>query len=322
MNLIKKPSWEIKENYVTDERLVTNRRKFLNSLTAVTVGSVINGSLFGNSVWANENLQKINNSFKNKELSINARITPETLSSKYNNFFEFGSTKNIWKEAQKLSTDGWSINISGLVEKPLKLDTDSLISKFSLEERIYRHRCVEAWSMVVPWTGFKLSKLVAFAQPLSTAKFVEFKTFFTPKEATEQRARWYPWPYTEGLTIEEATNELAFMVVGAYGKILHKQFGAPIRLHLPWKYGFKSIKSIVEINFTSTRPVSFWETLANNEYGFWANVNPEVPHPRWSQKTERVLGGDTRNTEIYNGYGPQVAGLYSKFQNLGNSLFR
>ena len=319
MHFLNKPSWDIKETFVTDERIVKSRRAFLGSLGAVSIAGGFGTDVLANTAWANQNPYFAP---RNEKFNPTDNITPEKLSSKYNNFFEFGSTKNIWKEAQNLNTKEWTVNISGLVEKPFTLDTDALTQKFSLEERIYRHRCVEAWSMVVPWTGFQLSKLVDFARPLSSAKFLEFKTFFSPEEATEQRARWYPWPYTEGLTIEESTNELAFMVVGAYGKSLHKQFGAPIRLHLPWKYGFKSIKSIVEINFTSKRPVSFWETLASNEYGFWANVNPDVSHPRWSQKTERVLGGGERDTEIYNGYGPQVAGLYDKFQSLGDTLFR
>ena len=319
MHFLNKPSWDIKETFVTDERIVKSRRAFLASLGSVSITGGFGTDVLANTAWASQNSHIAP---RNQKFNPTDNITPEKLSSKYNNFFEFGSTKNIWKEAQNLNTKEWAVNISGLVEKPFTLDTDALTKKFPLEERIYRHRCVEAWSMVVPWTGFQLSKLVDFARPLSSAKFLEFKTFFSPNEATEQRARWYPWPYTEGLTIEEATNELSFMVVGAYGKSLHKQFGAPIRLHLPWKYGFKSIKSIVEINFTSKRPVSFWETLANNEYGFWANVNPDVSHPRWSQKTERVLGGGERDTELYNGYGAQVAGLYNKFQSLGDTLFR
>ena len=319
MHFLNKPSWDIKETFVTDERIVKSRRAFLASLGAVSITGGFGTDVLANTAWASQNSHIAP---RNQKFNPADNITPEKLSSKYNNFFEFGSTKNIWKEAQNLNTKEWAVNISGLVEKPFTLDTDALTKKFPLEERIYRHRCVEAWSMVVPWTGFQLSKLVDFARPLSSAKFLEFKTFFSPNEATEQRARWYPWPYTEGLTIEEATNELSFMVVGAYGKSLHKQFGAPIRLHLPWKYGFKSIKSIVEINFTSKRPVSFWETLANNEYGFWANVNPDVSHPRWSQKTERVLGGGERDTELYNGYGAQVAGLYDKFESLGDTLFR
>lgn len=166
--------------------------------------------------------------------------------------------------------------------------------------------------MVVPWIGFPLASLVAMAKPLSGAKYVQFQTFHDPETARGQRQFWYPWPYTEGLTMAEAQNDLALMVVGAYGKVLHKPFGAPVRLHLPWKFGFKSIKSIDRITFTSERPVSFWEALQSAEYGFWANVNPEVPHPRWSQATERVLGTDERiPTELFNGYGAEVAELYT-----------
>ena len=179
--------------------------------------------------------------------------------------------------------------------------------------------------MVVPWTGFELSNLLKISKPLSSAKFIKFFTFYDPKVATEQKARWYPWPYTEGLTIEEASNPLSFLVLGAYGKILHKPFGAPIRLHLPWKYGFKSIKSIVRIEFTENRPVSFWEELNPNEYGFWANVNPKVNHPRWSQERERVLGGagETIPTKIFNGYGAEGAHLYKNLESSeGLRLYR
>ncbi len=253
------------------------------------------------------------------------KITDENISSKYNNFYEFGSTKYIAKEAEALETEGWTIKVDGLVEKPFKISVDKLITTMPLEERIYRHRCVEAWSMVVPWTGFELSNLLKISKPLSSAKFIKFYTFYDPKVATEQKARWYPWPYTEGLTIEEASNPLSFLVLGAYGKILHKPFGAPIRLHLPWKYGFKSIKSIVRIEFTENRPVSFWEELNPNEYGFWANVNPKVNHPRWSQERERVLGGagETIPTKIFNGYGAEVAHLYKNLESSeGLRLYR
>jgi sulfoxide reductase catalytic subunit YedY len=176
--------------------------------------------------------------------------------------------------------------------------------------------------MVVPWIGSPLAALVALARPLGSARFVAFETFQNPDVARGQRQFWYPWPYTEGLTMEEAGNELAFMVVGAYGKVLHKSFGAPLRLHLPWKYGFKSIKSIVRISFTDTRPVGFWEELQASEYGFWANVNPEVAHPRWSQATERVLGTDERvPTVLFNGYGEEVAHLYAAVDE-GDRLWR
>ena len=209
-------------------------------------------------------------------------------------------------------TDPWTVTIDGLVEAEMQLDADDLISKIGgLEERLYRHRCVEAWAMAVPWTGVPLANLVKLAKPRPEAKYLRMETFFDPRVALGQKQSWYPWPYVEGLTLEEATNELAFLATGIYGKPMPAQNGAPIRLVTPWKYGFKSIKSIRRFTFTETRPVSFWEQLNRREYGFWANVNPHVPHPRWSQKTERLLGTDKNvATQLFNGYGPQVAGLY------------
>ena len=198
-----------------------------------------------------------------------------------------------------------------MVAKPLEIGIDDLLKKMPLEERLYRHRCVEAWSMTIPWSGFPFAKLVELAQPLGSAKYVKMQTFLNPKVASGQRQNWYPWPYIEGLTIAEATNDVAFLVTGAYGHPLAKQHGAPLRLAGPWKYGFKSVKSIVHFTFTDVRPKSFWESLQASEYGFWANVNPEVPHPRWSQATERVLGTDERiPTKLFNGYGEYVASLY------------
>ena len=190
-----------------------------------------------------------------------------------------------------------------------------------LEERVYRLRCVEAWSMVVPWSGFPLSALVKLAEPLSTAKYVRMETFMDPDNAKGQKQHWYPWPYIEGLSIEEAMNDLAFIATGIYGKPMPRQNGAPLRLAVPWKYGFKSTKSIVRLTFTSERPVSFWEELQASEYGFWANVNPEVPHARWSQSSEQPLGGGGKRipTLLYNGYGEQVADLYKGMQ--GERLF-
>jgi methionine sulfoxide reductase catalytic subunit len=180
-----------------------------------------------------------------------------------------------------------------------------------LEERLYRHRCVEAWSMAIPWSGFPLAKLVELAQPLGSAKYLRMETFLDRETAPGQRAVWYPWPYVEGLTIPEATNELAFLVTGAYGKPVSKSQGAPLRLAVPWKYGFKSIKSIVRFNFTDQRPKTFWEALQAQEYGFWANVNPQVPHPRWSQASEELIGiGERRPTLLFNGYADYVANLY------------
>ena len=192
--------------------------------------------------------------------------------------------------------------------------------KLPLEERLYRFRCVEAWAMAVPWTGIPLKSFVALAKPLSGAKYIRFETFLNPRVAPGQNQRWYPWPYVEGLTIAEAANELPLLVTGIYGKPLPTQHGAPIRLITPWKYGFKSVKSIRKISFVAERPKTFWEALQASEYGFWANVNPAVPHPRWSQASEQVLGSrDRRPTLIYNGYGEQVAGLYKGLE--GEQLF-
>ena len=322
MHNITKPRWWISENKVTNENTFRNRREIISAGIAGSASIIIPSS-----VWAStEGVKQFNTVKRNLRFSENNRkITEEYINTKYNNFYEFGSTKYIASEAEALVTEGWTLDIAGLVEKSKIISVDDLISKIPLEERIYRHRCVEAWSMVVPWIGFQLSDLIQLCKPLSGAKYIKFYTFFNPEIATEQRARWYPWPYTEGITMEEALNPLTFIVVGAYGKILHKPFGAPIRLHLPWKYGFKSIKSIVKIEFADTRPVSFWEELSPKEYGFWANVNPEVNHPRWSQAQERVLGGagDYIPTELYNGYGEEVAYLYNKLiKSEGSKLFR
>ncbi len=239
-------------------------------------------------------------------------ITPENVNTHYNNFYEFGMVKDIADAAAELKTHPWTLEFDGLVEKPRKVGIDDLMKAMALEERLYRHRCVETWAMTVPWTGFPLRALIDYAKPLSGAKFVQFQTFKDPRVAPGQRQFWYPWPYTEGLTMAEATNDLAFMVTGAYGKPLNNSFGAPIRLHVPWKYGFKSAKSIVKISFVEQQPKTFWEALAVSEYGFWANVNPAVPHPRWSQATEELLGTHQRvPTTIFNGYGDMVAGLYT-----------
>jgi sulfoxide reductase catalytic subunit YedY len=220
-------------------------------------------------------------------------------------------SKNIAKAAQALKLRPWAVKIDGMVEKAQEIGLDDLIRKMPLEERLYRHRCVEAWSMAIPWSGFPFARLVELAKPLSSAKYVRMETFLDPAVASGQRASQYPWPYVEGLTIAEATNELAFLVTGTYGKPVSKQQGAPLRLAVPWKYGFKSIKSIVRFNFTDQRPKSYWEALQASEYGFWANVNPQVSHPRWSQATEELIGqGERRPTLLFNGYGDYVAGLY------------
>ncbi len=316
MNVIRRPSWHIPENQATSEAVFLNRRSLLaamgfGAVAASTPRAYAAAPFEGAATHPNYR-------------DAGRKITPETINSTYNNFYEFGSHKQIAREAQALQTEGWTVTLDGLVDKPMKLTTDDLIAKMGLEERVYRHRCVEAWSMVAPWVGFPLSKLVALAAPLSNAKYVRFETFLDDEMARGQRQHWYPWPYTEAVTIEEAANDLPFMVMGAYGQVLHKQFGAPIRLHLPWKYGFKSIKSITRISFVEERPVGFWEELQKKEYGFWANVNPEVDHPRWSQATERDLEtGDRIPTQLFNGYGTEVASLYAgKEAEFGERLWR
>ncbi len=330
--------WELKEAVATPEAVALNRRQVIAGAAAVaggiiaTAGAARSSWLFGGvdeeAVKKTIEAVKSDPSFalypvkQNPAFATAGReITPEVINASYNNFYEFGSSKVVYEPAQALNLRPWTIKIDGLVEKPLEVGIDDLLKQMPLEERIVRHRCVEAWAMVVPWSGFALKSLVELAKPLGSAKYVRFETFLDKAIAPGQGYDFgYPWPYVEGLTMAEATNELAFMATGAYGKPLAKQFGAPIRLHTPWKYGFKSLKSIVKMSFTEERPKSFWESLQASEYGFWANINPEVSHPRWSQATERVLGTDERvPTMLYNGYGEWVASLYQGLE--GERLF-
>ncbi len=310
--------WEIPERMATDEKVFLNRRSFMMGAGAIAAASAIGTGGLVNAARAEGDADPTADLYpadRNEFYKIERALTPENINSRYNNFYEFGSHKEISDRAQALQTRPWTVTLDGEVEEEREVDIDTLIRAMGVEERLYRHRCVEAWSMTIPWSGFPLARLVDYARPLSSTKYVVMQTFQDSSVASGQRQFWYPWPYTEGLTIEEATNELAFMVTGAYGQPAAKQFGAPLRLAVPWKYGFKSIKSIVRITFTSERPISFWEQLNASEYGFWANVNPEVPHPRWSQANERVLGENrTIPTVIYNGYGEQVADLYKNME--------
>ena len=329
--LIRTPrSWEIPERRATPESCWLNRRNLVKSLAAGPILAAGLPSVAGaaedvvelaNEQAAADPTADLYPAGTNPAFADAGRpVTPEADNLTYNNFYEFGSHKQIWQRAADLARRPWAVTFDGLVEEPRTIDIDTLIRSVSLEERVYRHRCVEAWSMVVPWAGFSMRDLVALAGPLGSARYVVMQTFEDPDVAPGQGQFWYPWPYTEGVTIEEAANDLAFIVTGAYGKPMANQFGVPLRLHLPWKYGFKSIKSIVRVTFTEERPVSFWEELAGSEYGFWANVNPDVHHPRWSQARERVLGTqETVPTLIYNGYGEEVASLYSGMEN--ESLF-
>jgi sulfoxide reductase catalytic subunit YedY len=321
MHILKRRGWEIPERLATPAHVFFNRRQFMAGTGAVAAAAILPPTaLAKEDPSASLYPAPVNPAYQDAGRPITARGYNIT----FNNFYEFGSSKQVYRAAEKLPIRPWEISIEGLVEKPFVIAIDELLKKVTLEERVYRHRCVEAWAMTVPWTGFPLSKLVDIARPASSAKYLRMETFNMPEVAPGQKPGLfggsYPWPYVEGVTMAEAMNDLAFMVTGAYGAPLPKTMGAPIRLHLPWKYGFKSIKSIVRVSFTGERPVSFWEQLAGDEYGFWANVNPEVPHPRWSQANERILGTNEEvPTRLYNGYGEFVAGLYGGLE--GEKLF-
>ena len=312
MHVIRRRGWEIPEHLATPEHLFLNRRAFL----AATGASAL--ALSPELAWAQrvsdlpDPSKDLYPAKRNEKFVLDRAVTEEKVNINYNNFYEFGSSKNIFRAAQALKLRPWTVKIDGMVEKEQELGIDDLLKKVTLEERLYRHRCVEAWGMTIPWSGFPLAKLVELAKPLSSAKYLRMETFMDPSIAPGQKVRLYPWPYVEGVTMAEATNELAFLVTGAYGKPVAKSMGAPIRLALPWKYGFKSIKSITKFTFTDQRPKSYWEALQASEYGFWANVNPQVPHPRWSQANEEVLGSGGKRvpTLLFNGYAEYVADMY------------
>lgn len=305
--------WELPERAATPERIYHDRRRLLAGMAAGPLLAAA-GPLFAAApAYAADTLAGRLPGPRNETYKVDRALTPEKEATTYNNFYEFGSHKEIWPAAQKLKLRPWTVKLDGMVEKEQTLDIDDLLAKVQIEERVYRHRCVEAWAMTVPWSGFPMKALVDIARPLSGAKYVRMETLADKDQMPGLRQFWYPWPYVEGVTMAEATNDLAFMVVGLYGKPLPPQNGAPLRLALPWKYGFKSTKSIVRLTFTDQRPVSFWEELQDAEYGFWANVNPKVDHPRWSQATEWVLGEDRNNrvpTLLFNGYAEFVADLY------------
>ena len=311
MHVIRRRGWEIPEHAATPEHLFFNRRAFLAGSGAIALSLSPELALAQRIADLPDPSAKLYPVKRNEKYQLDRPITEEKFNLTYNNFYEFGSSKAISKAAQALKLRPWTVKIDGMVEKEQEIGIDDLLAKMPLEERLYRHRCVEAWSMAIPWSGFPFAKLVELAKPLASAKYIRMETFLDKSVASGQRQTWYPWPYIEGLTIAEATNELAFLVTGAYGKPVSKQQGAPLRLAVPWKYGFKSIKSIVRFSFTDTRPKSFWERLQASEYGFWANVNPKVSHPRWSQASEKILGTDERKpTLLFNGYGEYVADLY------------
>jgi sulfoxide reductase catalytic subunit YedY len=319
--------WEIPEREAVSEEVYLNRREFVKKLGLAGIGAA--GMLVGGSKAAlagtdralaflsEPNPQTSRGLYparRNPKYVLDRPLTEEKYSTRYNNFYEFTTDKpRVVDLVGNFKTRPWTVEVTGMVSKPKTFDIDELLRLFPLEERLYRHRCVEAWAMAVPWTGFPLKALVDHVQPTSKAKFVRMISFNKPDEAPGMKTQlWYPWPYYEGLTLAEATNELAFMVTGIYGHALPKQNGAPLRLAVPWKYGYKSIKSIVKIEFTDQQPKTFWNDIAPNEYSFLSNVNPKVPHPRWSQAYERmIIDGERRPTLPYNGYGEFVAHLYA-----------
>jgi len=301
---MRRKGWEIPESRVTPEQVYLNRRQILAG--GLAMAGVAGAALAAEGDPAVE----LYPAARNTRYDGGRGVTPEAIGTTYNNFYEFGAQKDVNRAAQALRPRPWQLAIEGMVESPQVIDIDDLLRRVKLEERIYRHRSVEGWSMVVPWSGFPLAALLAIAKPLGSARYVRMEAFNDPDMASGQR-NFSPWPYVESLTMEEAAHDLAFLVTGAYGKPVAKVFGAPLRLHLPWKYGFKSIKSIVRVTFTDERPVGFWQQIRPAEYGFWANVNPEVPHPRWSQATEEDIGTKERRPTVkFNGYGEYVADLY------------
>ena len=333
MHFLRKRGWELADKDATPEQVFIERRRLAKALAAGPILAVAPALLAGcdgdapDSAAAKTPAPKSDPSAglypvdRNLRYRVDRPITAEKYATTYNNFYEFGSHKTISRAAQALPIRPWTVRVDGMVEKPFDIAIDDLLKKMPLEERVYRFRCVEAWAMTVPWSGFPLKALVDMARPLGGAKYLRMETFKNPDVARGQRQHWYPWPYVEGLTIKEAVNELAFIATGLYGKPIPKQNGAPLRLVVPWKYGFKNIKSIVKFTFTDKRPKTFWEEIQAAEYGFWANVNPKVHHPRWSQATERLLETDKRvPTRLFNGYGEFVADLYKGMD--GKDLYK
>lgn len=324
--------WEIPEREATPEDVYLNRRKFLKRTIGLSTAALLAGcghetifesfeaeetadELFPDELQPPDpapDLSLYPASLNPRFATLDRPLTEESVAGSYNNFYEFTTGKDVVPFISKFTSDPWTVEVAGLVGKPKTYDFDALLRKMPLEERLYRHRCVEAWAMAVPWTGFPLKAFIDAVEPLSAARYVKMTTFFNPEEAPEQwNSPDWPWAYTEGLTMAEATNELTLLATGIYGHELPKQHGAPIRLVVPWKYGYKSIKSIVHIEFTRDQPATFWNTLVSHEYGFESNVNPNVHHPRWSQARERMLGtAEIRPTLLYNGYEEYMGHLY------------
>ena len=313
----------IPSSEITPEEVYINRRKFMQAagvtgLAALlaacaptTAPSAPSASNSSPTTAAGTSAPSTGSAAKKDETGAPANSFDEI--TNYNNYYEFTTSKeDVAPMAKDFKTSPWQVEVGGMVNKPVTFAIEDLMKKFPSEERIYRHRCVEGWSMVIPWMGFPLAKLLKEVEPTSSAKYVAFQTLEDPKQFIGQNDGGYPWPYTEGLRLDEAMNDLALLVTGLYGKTLPNQNGAPLRLALPWKYGFKSIKAIIKIELVDQMPATMWSTIAPDEYGFYANVNPDVPHPRWSQSTERRIGElSRRKTLLFNGYAEQVASLYT-----------
>jgi sulfoxide reductase catalytic subunit YedY len=297
--LIKKPD-DIRSSEITPEELYYDRREFLRAAGILGIAAAAGGLGAAASPARGQGTQEKD------------ELTPFEDVTTYNNFYEFGTDKSDPAEnAKGFKTKPWSVRVEGLVSKPATYNLEDFLKPYKLQERVYRHRCVEGWSMVIPWLGFPIADLITTVRPLSSAKFIEFQTLLDPKQMPGQRAPVLEWPYTEGLRLDEAMHPLAIFAVGLYGKTLLPQNGAPLRTVIPWKYGFKATKSIVRIRFTDKQPRTAWNVAAPNEYGFYANVNPEVDHPRWSQAKERRIGEfRKRPTLVFNGYADQVGRLY------------
>jgi len=313
--MIIKTKKSIPASEITDPELFKNRRNIIKSLLTLSVAGSGVGQLVASerSISFSESL--------NKPGTEDLMPTPYGLIQNYTNYYEFSFNKEDSTQlAQKMPIDPWSVEISGEVENGGVFNLEDILGRQTIEEYVYRFRCVEAWSMVIPWMGFPLAELLKWTRPLSSAKFVKFTSIQLPEVMPNLKVNgMIDWPYVEGLRLDEAMHPLTLLATGVYGDRLAKQNGAPLRLVVPWKYGFKSIKAIVKIELLKRAPITSWNGFAPTEYGFYANVNPSVPHPRWSQYSERVLGSGfftpRRRTELFNGYGPEVAGLY-KHMNL------
>src|SRR5450432_1622061 len=310
--LVRKPT-DLTYADVTPKSLYLNRRKFLQGMGIAGVAAVAGRNLVrlaspSELVYAGTKLNTVKGPFNTDE-----KITPYDDVTHYNNFYEFGTDKgDPAKNSQAFRTLPWSVSIEGEVAKPRKFSIDEILKLAPLEERIYRHRCVEAWSIVVPWIGYSLSTMIKLVEPTDKAKYVAFETYYDLKQMPQSRGTGLDYPYVEGLRLDEAMNPLTLLCVGMYGETLPNQDGAPVRMVIPWKYGFKSIKSIVKIKLVKSEPPTTWSRMGPSEYGFYSNVNPDVDHPRWSQAKERRLGEIIkRKTLMFNGYGDQVAGMYT-----------